>query len=131
MTEEDWLACAEPRPMLEFLVPNASGRKLRLFAVACCRRIQHAFDDQAGIDFRLGVAERYADGLATSQELRMAQPPLYLSSTAHFLYFGEDATGDDPRAAAWFAHARCEGAALCGLTKPRPRRSGWLTRLGQ
>jgi hypothetical protein len=41
MTETEWLACEEPRAMLPFLGPGASERRLRLFAVACCRRVQH------------------------------------------------------------------------------------------
>jgi hypothetical protein len=45
MTEQEWLTCTDPRPMLEFLRDKASNRKLRLFACACVRRAWHLLTD--------------------------------------------------------------------------------------
>jgi hypothetical protein len=39
MTEAEWLECAEPGPLLDFLGARASERKLKLLACACCRRV--------------------------------------------------------------------------------------------
>jgi hypothetical protein len=67
VTEDEWLVCIDPQPMLEFLKYNASDRKLRLFGVACCRSIWHlitAERSRASVE----VGERYTDGLATASE---------------------------------------------------------------
>jgi len=70
MTEAEWLACEDPTPMLEFLQGQVSERKLRLFAVACSRRIWKllANEPRQWIE----VAEQYADGLVTQKELNNA-----------------------------------------------------------
>lgn len=68
MTEAEWDACADPTPMLEFLRGTASDRKLRLFAVACCRKIWPLLPDE-GNRAAVKLAERYADGLAEKADL--------------------------------------------------------------
>ena len=71
MTEAEWMECADPAQMLEFLRGETSDRKLRLFAVACCRAILDLLPHQ-GSRQAIEVAERFADGLATEQEMRTA-----------------------------------------------------------
>jgi hypothetical protein len=67
MTEADWNACTDPQPMLEFLRGKASERKLRLFAVACCRQIWELLV-QEGQD-AVEASESYADGVIGDSEL--------------------------------------------------------------
>jgi len=69
VTEIVWLTCAEPQTMLEFLRGKVSGRKLRLFAAACCHRVQDSFAGEHDRE-ALTVVERFADGLAGPAELR-------------------------------------------------------------
>jgi len=71
MTEAEWLAYTHPGPMLEFLKGKASNRKLRLFAVGCCRRIWHLLVDEKS-QMAVEVSERFADGIATSEQMSVA-----------------------------------------------------------
>src|SRR5262245_14314217 len=71
MTEAEWLACTDPQEMLRFLRRNASDRKLRLFAVACSRRIWSWIDDLGRN--AVNVAESCADGMAGPEEMRAAR----------------------------------------------------------
>jgi hypothetical protein len=70
MTEQEWLSSAEPLHLLKWVFA-ARRRKSRLFAVACCRRIWHLLVDERS-QRAVEVAERYADGAATDQELSAA-----------------------------------------------------------
>lgn len=69
MTESEWLTCANPGPMLEFLWGKASDRKLRLFACACHQRIWHLLSDKEVCRKTIEFAERFADGHASKNEL--------------------------------------------------------------
>jgi hypothetical protein len=70
--EAEWLGCTEPKKMLAFLGERASARKFRLFAVACCRRVWRLLVDQRSRE-AVEVAEHFADGAATDQELAAAK----------------------------------------------------------
>lgn len=67
MTEAEWLVCAEPRDMVWALRGRVNlklkrnERKLRLFGVACCRRIWHLLDDDLARR-AVAAADLYADG---------------------------------------------------------------------
>ena len=89
MTEEEWLACEDPKLMLRFLLgtnervqdlvafPRCKGsaRKLRLFACACYHRIRHLLPDELARAC-VETAERVADGVPPSEEFRQAESRL-------------------------------------------------------
>jgi hypothetical protein len=72
MTEEEWLTCGDLEAMLRFVRDRASARKLRLFAVACCRRLEIWLPDQRSWD-AVHVAEWCADGHGGGQDLEAAR----------------------------------------------------------
>src|SRR5262245_46203067 len=71
MTEAEWLACADPKPMLEFLQDKAGDRKLRLFACACCRRIWRLLRDERSRRV-VEAAELFLDDKVPENEWRRA-----------------------------------------------------------
>jgi hypothetical protein len=100
----------EPLPLVTILESNGlddvlwclravegHDREMRLYAVACARRVQHLMKDHRSIN-ALDVAERYAEGQATDKELEVAL------ATA-------DAAAAVARDAAWAAAGAAAGAA--------------------
>src|SRR5215471_13908143 len=74
MTEPEWLACTDLPLLIKILRTNGQDRKLRLFACACVRRLG---TELLSAQFREGVkaievAERFADGYGSAQELAAA-----------------------------------------------------------
>jgi len=51
---------------------DGSDKEIRLFAVWCARQVQHLMTDKRSID-ALDVAEKYASGMATRDELERAE----------------------------------------------------------
>jgi hypothetical protein len=92
MTEAEWLAATNPRPMLAYL--DAQGlltdRKQRLHDCACVRRIWHLLIDERGRR-AVETAERFADRTATLEELREAQAEALAAADARaipYFYLG-------------------------------------------
>jgi hypothetical protein len=69
MTEAKWLSCPSPFPLLDHLQRRAGARKLRLFAVACCRLLGPLLTDPRK-QRAVALLERHADGLTSADELR-------------------------------------------------------------
>lgn len=83
MTEQEWNESQDSQAMLEWLrhSEKTSERKLRLFAVACCRRIWHRFTD-ARSRCIVELAEEYADGVVGQRELAAAADAEFATAEA-------------------------------------------------
>ena len=88
----------------------ACERDARLFTVRCVRQVQHLLQDQRSLD-ALDVAERYAVGMATDKELRVARnaardaawDAAWAAAQAAARNTAQDAAWDAARNAAWAA----------------------------
>ena len=96
MNEHDWLACTDPGEMLGWMGYRLTDRQGRLFAVACCRRIEKYFADDRLRRF-VEVAQRFAESQAPRKE-RLAAEIEALSAYAETTPVGADALahGDLP-----------------------------------
>jgi hypothetical protein len=79
MTEADWLTSADPQKMIEFIRGSASNRKLRLFAVACCRQLWRQVKDQRHRE-AIQAAEDFADGAISLKNLAAARSAAWASA---------------------------------------------------
>ena len=105
MNEAQWLASPDSLGMLRYLGKKASGRKLRLFAVACVRRIEGLLSDERSRR-AAALAERYADRQVKRQELRAAAQEARAAANALYA-----ATGDN--------HAALAATEAAAYTAPR------------
>jgi hypothetical protein len=71
MTETEWRDSADPDAMLSSLIGQASDRKLRLYGVACARRVRTLLTDPRSHE-AIEAAERAADGQASQSGLGFA-----------------------------------------------------------
>jgi hypothetical protein len=68
MTEAEWQASTDPTPMLRLTQGKVSDRKLRLYLVACCERIEELLID-ARSRSALAYARCAADGQSDIREM--------------------------------------------------------------
>lgn len=87
MTETQWLECTDPLKMLRW-VWIGRKRKSRLFAVACCRYSWDLFVDERSRK-AIEVAERYADGAASDEELQAAASAAHAAQGEVFQAIGK------------------------------------------
>jgi hypothetical protein len=113
MTEAEWLACPRPEILLEYLGGALGDRKMRLFGVACCRRVGQMIGDVRG-HRAITASENYADGNATDDALREAQYELEDA----ILSIGEEVW----RSLYKLAYSRAEVACF-----PDPPTASWAT----
>jgi hypothetical protein len=92
MTEQEWLECVNPSPMLDFIEMRLSDRMLRLFAIACCTRVAHASPVGPQV---IQVAEAFADGLVGVKELAIAKQRLQHKHFSHgYIYIFDEIAGE-------------------------------------
>jgi hypothetical protein len=74
MTEEEWLTATDPVPMLKVFCDGATERKIRLFALTCCRRVEYLLcaDDVKRCRKAIAVLESRSEGAASEHDLQAA-----------------------------------------------------------
>jgi hypothetical protein len=111
MTESEWADSTDPQEMLTSLQGKVSERKLRLFAMACCRRAWHLFPEpDVGCQDVVELTERYAEEAAQSGE----QARVYLPAAAASAAFAAAAIASSDDSPALSAHAAFAASSLTG-----------------
>src|SRR5262249_16373974 len=108
MTENEWLNCTDPQPMLELLHGKTSERKMHLFACACCRRIWPLLVDVRSRRV-IEAAEQFIEGKVSREVLATAITSAIEARVD--LFVPSETYGVDWRA----AHAATK-AGSCALT---------------
>ena len=88
MREQEWLECADPQEMLEFLRARASERKARQVAAGCCRRIWNLLTDER-LEKAVEVAEVFADGLCDRETIDFARTDAAKARSKRFEWWND------------------------------------------
>lgn len=85
-------------------------KEMRLYAVWCARQVQHLMKDPRSLA-ALDVAERYAHGQATDEELAAARDAAWSAAWSAAWYAARNAASDAASDAAWAAANAAANAA--------------------
>jgi hypothetical protein len=118
LTEAEWDSCTAPQPLLEFLRGRASARKLRLFAVACCRRVEPLLIDAMARE-ALAVAARFADGLVSDADRSAARKAVQRAAQGRGVTRHPDAPKWQRRAASAVYYAAAREAMEAAWNAPQ------------
>jgi hypothetical protein len=134
VTEAEWLACTDPKPMLEFLRGTASDRKLRLFAVACCRQTRRSAskrshvlqEEEASV---IEIVERCAERAITVEEMR-SEVGEFGPEDDYDRWAIHEAAGPDPliaasEAAKWTADHAGQEAQHAAIKRRKDMHAAW------
>jgi hypothetical protein len=91
VTEAEWLACEDPQVMLPSLPEGSTERKLRLFAVACCRNVWAFLTDESSRD-AVEFAERQADEVVSEEDRKRVRDAAYHAHWLARTYPGDSGT---------------------------------------
>lgn len=84
MTKDEWSRSSDPLAMLSAIQDPASPRKLRLFAVGCCRRVWDLVTHDNS-RFAALAAERFADGQVSTETLVAAyEMAIRMDPSSHY-----------------------------------------------
>ena len=97
-----------------------TDRELRLFAVWCVRQAQHLLTDPRSVS-TIDVAERYANGEATDEELAAARDEAWAADRA----VARVADGDADGAAAWAAARTAASVAAWAAASVAASGAAW------
>jgi hypothetical protein len=126
MTEAEWLECGSPDEMLTFVHPAASVRKLRLFGVACCRRIWELMPD-VKCELAVDIAEGHAEGYCDDEALEAASQRVSSVIDSLALFSGADSNA--AAAAEWVSShddfARTHVPASAAMANKKTAGSSW------
>jgi hypothetical protein len=130
MTEAEWLASDGPEAMLAALRGKVSGRKLRLFACACCDHFQAGLDLDSRLDEAASVARAFADGAVPLSRLRRARRAAEAASLDNEVGLLNVAVADDDAFAAALRSVQIIAttyAEMCVPCESLESARGWMS----